>query len=250
MVLKNGDLLDELPDECLIEFHDVGFLLVDEVLQFFDPVDGFFPAVAVYFGFFLLLSEPEYLVGDGVVVLLAVGLFDELPLQFRQPVLDAIRRKGISADNGSGDVFLQGFQEGAFISENLVECLDGDILQDGFVYRPVGAVHVGGGWFQAADAAPYHGFAAVIVPMDAAVQLTALAAEDHLRKAMIAGEAAFLSGWTDVNCPATDKFSLYLHKEIFRYNGLMVILHIVLRHRAIVLDPFLGIQQRILILGI
>ena len=84
MVLKNGDLLDELPDECLIEFHDVGFLLVDEVLQFFDPVDGFFPAVAVYFGFFFLFPEPEDLIGDGVVVLLAVGFLDKLLLQFRK----------------------------------------------------------------------------------------------------------------------------------------------------------------------
>ena len=58
------------------------------------------------------------------------------------------------ADDGSGDVFLQGFQESVFISENLVECLDDDILQNGFVYCPVGAVHVGGGWLQAADAAP------------------------------------------------------------------------------------------------
>ena len=47
VVLKNGDLLDELPDECLVKFRDVGSLLDDEVLQLFDSVHGFFPAVAV-----------------------------------------------------------------------------------------------------------------------------------------------------------------------------------------------------------
>ena len=240
VVGEDGDFFDEASDQLLVEICNFCFLLADKVLQLFDSVHGFFSAVAVHLGFLFLFPEPEDLVGDGVVVLLAVGFFDELPLQFRQPVLDAIRRKGISADNGSGDVFLQGFQEGAFISENLVECLDGDILQDGFVYRPVGAVHVGGGWFQAADAAPDDGFAAVVVPVNAPVKLTAVTAENHLCKTVIAGETALLACRADVDYPATDKLRLHLHEELFRYNGLMVILHIVLRHRAIVLDPFLG----------
>lgn len=119
--MKHDDLLDEPSDKFFVEVRDVGSLLADEVLQLFDPVHGLFPAVAVHFGLLFLLPEPEDLVGD---------------------------------DNGSGDVFLQGFQESVFISENLVECLDDDILQNGFVYCPVGAVHVGGGWLQAADAAP------------------------------------------------------------------------------------------------
>ena len=196
--------------------------------------------MTVHLGFLFLFPKPEDLVGDGVVVLLAVGFLDELLLQFLQSGLNAVRRKCIGCDNRSCDVLLQLFQENFSAAQDLVECLDDDILQDGFVYRPIGAVHDGGGWFQTADAAPDHGFAAVIVPMDAAVKLTTFAAKDHLRKAMDAGEAAFLSGWTDVNCPATDKFRLYLHKEILRNNSLMIVLHIVLGHRAIVLDPLLG----------
>jgi hypothetical protein len=30
---------------------------------------------------------------------------------------------------------------------------------------------------------------------------------------VIAGEAAFLSGWADVDCPATDKLRLHLHER-------------------------------------
>ena len=80
----------------------------------------------------------------------------------------------------------------------------------------------------------------MVVPVNAPVKLTAVTAENHLCKTVIAGETALLACRADVDYPATDKLRLHLHEELFRYNGLMVILHIVLRHRAIVLDPFLG----------
>ena len=72
------DALDELFDQSLIEFRDVGFLLGDEVLQLLDPVHGFFPVVAVELGLFLLVAEPENLIGDGVIVLFVICLLDEL----------------------------------------------------------------------------------------------------------------------------------------------------------------------------
>lgn len=53
MVIVNGDLLDHLSDEAFVEFGDFGLLTSDEVLQ----------------------------LGDGIVVLLAVGLSDKLLLQ-------------------------------------------------------------------------------------------------------------------------------------------------------------------------
>jgi len=70
--------------------------------------------------------------------LLAADLLDEFLLQFLQPALDAVRRKGIRIDYGLGDAFLQDFQEGAFISKNLINSLNGNVLQNGFVYCPVG----------------------------------------------------------------------------------------------------------------
>jgi hypothetical protein len=85
VVGEDGNLLDELFDQSLIELCDVGFLLGDEVLQLLDPVQCFFTVVAVNLGLFLLVAEPENLIGDGVVVLLVVGFLDELLLQFLQP---------------------------------------------------------------------------------------------------------------------------------------------------------------------
>ena len=69
-----------LPDECLVKFCDVGFLLDDKVSQLFDSVHGLYSAVAVYFGLLFLLPEPEDLVGDSIVILLVVGLLEELLL--------------------------------------------------------------------------------------------------------------------------------------------------------------------------
>lgn len=90
VVGKDSDLLDELFDQSLIKLSDVGFLTGDEVLQLLDPVHGFFPVVAVELGLFLLVAEPENLIGDGIIVLLVVCLFDELFLQFLKPCLNAV----------------------------------------------------------------------------------------------------------------------------------------------------------------
>ena len=67
MVGEDGDFLDELFDQSLIELCDVGFLTGDEVLQLLDSVHDFFPVVAVEFGLFLLVAQPENLIGDGVI---------------------------------------------------------------------------------------------------------------------------------------------------------------------------------------
>lgn len=45
VVGEDGDFLDELFDQSLIELCDVGFLTGDEVLQLLDSVHDFFPAV-------------------------------------------------------------------------------------------------------------------------------------------------------------------------------------------------------------
>lgn len=91
MVGKDGDLLDELSDQSLIKHCDVSFLPGDEVLQLPDPVHGFFPVVAVELGLFLLVAQPENLIGDGVIVLFVVCLLDELFLKFFKPCLNAVR---------------------------------------------------------------------------------------------------------------------------------------------------------------
>ena len=67
MVGKDGDLLDELFDQSLIKLCDVGFLTGDKVLQFLDPVHGFFPVITIDLGLFFLVAEPENLISDGIV---------------------------------------------------------------------------------------------------------------------------------------------------------------------------------------
>lgn len=186
MVVEDGNLLDEFFDQSLIKLCYVGFLLGDEVLQLLDPVHGLFPVVAVNFGLFPLLPEAENLIGDGVVVLLVICLLDKLFLQFFQPSLDAIRREGVGADHGLGDIGLQLFQEGAALCQNLIDGIDRDILQQELVYRPIGAVCICGARFQSADAAPDDGLATVVVPVDTPVKLAAVSAENHLCKTVIA----------------------------------------------------------------
>ena len=153
VVGKDRDFLDELFDQSLIELRDVGFLLGDEVLQLLDPVHGLFPLVAVDLGLFFLLPESENLISDGVVILLMVCLLDELFLQFLQPCLNAVRREGVGADHGLGDVCLQLFLEGLTLRQNLIDGFDRDLLQQELVYRPVLAGHFSVSDFQAADAA-------------------------------------------------------------------------------------------------
>jgi len=84
----------------------------------------------------------------------------------------------------------------------------------------------------------------VVVPVDSPVKLVAFPAEGNLCEAVIAGEDAFLSGWAGVNYAPSDNLRLYLHEQLFRDDGLMVVLYIVLRHRTVVLDPFLGKKVR------
>lgn len=120
-----------------------------------------------------------------------------------------------------------------------MEGLDRDFLQQKLVYRPVGTVLFSGDGLQAADAAPYDGLAAVIVPVNAPVKLTAVSAENHLCKTVIAGEAAFLACRADVDYSATDKLRLHLHEELFRNDRFMVALDVVLRDGTVVLDTLL-----------
>ena len=69
MVGEDGNLLDKLFDQSLIKLCNASFLSGDEVLPFLDSVHDFFPAVAVELGLFLLVAEPENLIGYGIVVL-------------------------------------------------------------------------------------------------------------------------------------------------------------------------------------
>ena len=61
---ENGDLFDEPSNNLLVEVCDLGCLMADEILQFLDPLHGFFATVSVDGSFFFLLPYPEDLVLD------------------------------------------------------------------------------------------------------------------------------------------------------------------------------------------
>ena len=65
------------------------------------------------------------------------------------------------------------------------------------------------GWLQSTDATPDDGFAAAIVPVDSAEHFTAFAANDNMRKAVVAAVGAlFAIGTGFDHSPA---YQIFLH---------------------------------------
>ena len=95
------------------------------------------------------------------------------------------------------------------------------------------------GRFQSTDAAPDDGFAAAIVPVDSAEHFTAFAANDNMRKAVVAAVGVlFAIGACLDHSPAYQIF-LRPQKNVLRNNCFVVAFHIVLRNDAVVLDSSL-----------
>lgn len=79
------------------------------------------------------MLKSKNLVGQGIVVFLVANGLDEVFLQFFKSGLYAVRRKCVSRDNRSGDVFLQLFQEDLSAAQDLVKRLDGNFFEAVFV---------------------------------------------------------------------------------------------------------------------
>ena len=99
------------------------------------------------------------------------------------------------------------------------------------------------GRLQPADAPPDNGFAAAIVPMDSPELFTALAADNHLGKAMVAAICVLLPVRAGLYRASPNQFFLHPHENVSRNDGLMVVLHIILRDNAVVFHP--GLVQEI-----
>ena len=84
----------------------------------------------------------------------------------------------------------------------------------------------------------------MVVPMNAPVKLATFSAENDLCEAVIAGEDALPAGWTCVDYPPANKLGLHFHEEFLRNDGFMIVLDVVLWHRAVVLDTLLGEEVR------
>lgn len=73
--------------------------------------------------------------------------------------------------------------------------------------------------------------------MDSAEHLTAVAADNHLSEAVVDAKTALLAVFTEMDTATSYQFFLNLHKNFTRDNGFVAIFHIVLRDKAVVLDP-------------
>ena len=103
------------------------------------------------------------------------------------------------------------------------------------------------GWLQSTDAAPDDGFAAAIVPVNSAEPFATFAANDNLRKAVVAAVGAlFTIGTGFDHSPA---YQLFLHPQenVLRNNCFMAAFYIVLWNDAIVLDS--GLVQEVCGIG-
>ena len=129
MVFENRDLRDQAFDQRLVKLRDGGGLLPDEILKVSDQTHLLVPDNAVDLGLLSHVPETENLVRDGIIVVLLVGLLQELLLQLAQAFVDDLWRQGISLFDHRGDVCLQGFQEVVLFAEHLIDGLNDYLLQ-------------------------------------------------------------------------------------------------------------------------
>lgn len=165
-------------------------------------------------------------------------------LQLVEPCLDTVRTHRVGGHYSFCDVLLYLPEETVAIGEYPIEGLDRDLWQWVFLDGSADAVHGSAAGFKAADASPDDALAAVVIPVDAPVELVAFSADDHLREAVVAGVDALLAVRPSVNLPASHKLRLHLHEDFLRNDGFIVIFHIVLRQGTGVAYAFLGEKVR------
>lgn len=82
------------------------------------------------------------------------------------------------------------------------------------------------------------------VPVDSSVKIAAFSADDDLGEAVVAGVGPLFTGRGAVDISPSDELFLDLHEQVFWNNRFMVVLDIVLRKNASVLDSLLGQEVR------
>ena len=83
----------------------------------------------------------------------------------------------------------------------------------------------------------------MVIPVDALEHLSAVAADDHLRKAVCATVHPLFTAGACLYIPAAYQFFLHLHVDFLGDNGLMVIFYIILRCDAVI--GYTGLVQDI-----
>ena len=147
------------------------------------------------------------LVGNLVVGFFVIGFFEKLFLESLQSFVYTISGILLSASAHLCDVLLELRLIGGLIAKERVNRLNYHILQ----YRLIDGSCVAflPGRFQSTDAAPDDGFAATIIPVDSAEHFTAFAANDNLRKAVVAAVGALFAIGTGFDHSLA--YQLFLH---------------------------------------
>lgn len=91
MVIPDGYLLDPASHQCLIEFCQMCSLLGNEILKIIDSLYLLVSCGSIDGGLLAEFPESENLISNLVVDFFALGFLDELLLQLRKPILNAVR---------------------------------------------------------------------------------------------------------------------------------------------------------------
>ena len=233
MVLPDDDSLKPAFYQGLVEGVQVCGLLLDEVLQFVDAGNLCVSGGSVNRTFFSLFPEFEDLVGNLIIGLFVIGFFEKLFLKLLQSFVNAISGFLLSTTDHLCDVLLELCLVGGRITKERVDGLNYHILQ--YCLIDSSCVAFLPGWLQSTDAAPDDGFAAAIVPVNSAEHFTAFAANDNMRKAVVAAVGALFAIGTGFDHSPAYQLFLYPQEDVLWNDCFVVALHIVLRNNVIVL---------------
>ena len=112
VIIPDNDALKPALYQSLVEGFQVCGLLLDEILQFIDAGNLFVPDGSVNRAFFSLFPELEDFIGNLVVGLFAIGLFEKLFLKLLQFFVNAIMLSGKLNDVPSVRLFHVDFGTG------------------------------------------------------------------------------------------------------------------------------------------
>ena len=87
---------------------------------------------------------------------------------------------------------------------------------------------------QPAGTPPDNGATPVVIPVDALEHLSAVAADDHLRKAVCTAIHPLFTAGACLHIPTAYQFFLHLHVDFLGDNGFMVVFYIILRCNAVI----------------
>ena len=128
MVLPDDDSLKPALYQCFIEGFQMCGLLLDKILQFIDAGNLCVSGGGINRALFALFPELEDLVGNLIIGLFVIGLFEKLFLKLLQSFVNAISGFLLSTTDHLCDVLLELCLVGGLIAKERVDGLNYHIL--------------------------------------------------------------------------------------------------------------------------